>query len=829
MLLIIVLALLCGAGLRFFLRGTAVPVSVALMVLGLVLGGLVLGGADQPPSVAGNWPALTEALQALVNLDPHLILFIFLPTLIFESAYSLEPHLLRRTLPQILLLAVPGLLISALLTAVLVRWWLPWDWNWTLALLFGALISATDPVAVVALLREVSSRKRLETLLEGESLFNDGTAIVLFSLFFSFLSGAVSGSFDSLYLLSEFLRTVLLGGLVGGGCGWLVSRWVRRIYNDPLLETVLSITSAYLTYFVAEQVLHASGVVAVVMLGLYFSGPGRSRFSPAAIDFLHHFWSILADAANTLIFLLVGLMIAGSVQQLSLEVVWLVLVLYVGLQVIRGVSILVLMPLLSRLGIGMSRDKSAVLIWGGLRGAVALALAMMVARSPAIAAPVGEQVLVLTAGVVVLSLLINGSTLRPLFRFLGLDRLPDAKMRMIQQAEARIEKQLLLALPALRKRTLTQVIDWHSLEQEALAPLISVSIPLSSEKGARGVSAASNGADGALVTEFRRRLLETERQCYWRQYRDGYLGREATARLIASVEWALDGEPKLHPRPVLERYWQAPTLVVWMRRTPGLERWATRIVYHRMILAYDIARGFIQGQNAVLAFLGELAPDDESGSKARHELLMNKRETYRLLELLKTSFPELAQEAEHHSAVRTLLIQKQALIEQYQTEGLLDQAEAERLIDALSRRLQSRHAHPVNQAPLPDPIQLVAQASWMKRLAPDAQQHLLAHVEQRVYEAGEIIVAQGAETTALIIVVRGTVEQQVWRVGESSMVDILGPGDTTGVSAVVEGMHQATLRTVTPVDIFWIPGAILASLIERDPELATLLVKSSER
>ena len=118
----------------------------------------------------------------LADIEPHLILLLFLPTLIFESAFGLETHLFKRMFSQIAILAVPGLLVTTTLTAALVYYLFPWSWSWAVCFLFGALISATDPVAVVALLKEVSSRKRLETLIEGESLLNDGTAIVLFTL-----------------------------------------------------------------------------------------------------------------------------------------------------------------------------------------------------------------------------------------------------------------------------------------------------------------------------------------------------------------------------------------------------------------------------------------------------------------------------------------------------------------------------------------------------------------------------------------------------------------------------------------------------------------------
>ncbi|MCG8613331.1 MAG: cation:proton antiporter, partial [Pseudomonadales bacterium] len=166
-LIFVVGSLLIGAATRFFMRRSSIPYSVSLLIIGLFLG---TGHRFLETDI--HFPLLSATIEQVADIDPHLILFILLPTLIFESAYSLEVHLFRRIFNQIAILAIPGLIVSTLLTAAFVYYLFPWQWSWAIALLFGALISATDPVAVVALLNEVSSRKRLETLIEGESLLN---------------------------------------------------------------------------------------------------------------------------------------------------------------------------------------------------------------------------------------------------------------------------------------------------------------------------------------------------------------------------------------------------------------------------------------------------------------------------------------------------------------------------------------------------------------------------------------------------------------------------------------------------------------------------------
>lgn len=265
-LIFVVLSLLLGALVKSLPKVLTSPYSVVLL-----LAGLSIGLYSRTAHMEENLPELSLALAELAQVDPHLILLLFLPTLIFESAFAMETHLFSRMVSQIAILAVPGLILTTILTAALAHYFFPWQWSWTVCFLFGALISATDPVAVVSLLKEVSSRKRLETLIEGESLLNDGTAIVLFTLFYSLLSLGGEPSFDALAISGSFLSVVLFGLIIGLAVGAIVLLWIGRLFNQPTIEITLTISAAYIAYFIAENIFHVSGVVAVVALGLLLS------------------------------------------------------------------------------------------------------------------------------------------------------------------------------------------------------------------------------------------------------------------------------------------------------------------------------------------------------------------------------------------------------------------------------------------------------------------------------------------------------------------------------------------------------------------------------
>lgn len=193
-------SLVLGIASRHLLRGTRVPYTVALLVLGIGLGSLEYGTSH-------GLGKLGAGIRLWANINPVLLLSVFLPALLFESSFAMEVHQIKRCMAQMLLLAGPGVLISTFCLGALLKITFPYNWNWNTSLLLGGLLSATDPVAVVALLKELGASKKLNTIIEGESLMNDGTAIVVFQLFYRMVLGQNFNVGD----IIKFLSTVSLG------------------------------------------------------------------------------------------------------------------------------------------------------------------------------------------------------------------------------------------------------------------------------------------------------------------------------------------------------------------------------------------------------------------------------------------------------------------------------------------------------------------------------------------------------------------------------------------------------------------------------------------
>ncbi|MDD3568863.1 MAG: sodium:proton antiporter, partial [Bacteroidales bacterium] len=442
-LLFIIIALLIGTATRYWLRKSPIPYTISLLIIGLLL-----GLAYRVGFLSSFWGIgesdglfiLGESIKWAGHIDPHVIFYIFLPTLIFEAAFAMHVHTFKKSFANAFILAVPGIIVAILLTGAFVMLINVLNlglgmWTWPVAFMFGTIISATDPVAVVSILKEVGASKKLATLIEGESLLNDGTAIVIFMVFLSAITGSAEGN----HAVVEFLRVALGGVAVGVIIGWLVVSWLRRVFNDALFEITVVVSAAYLAFFVAEHFFHISGVLALVAFGIMMAGIGRTRISPQVAHFLHEFWELAAFIANTLIFLIVGVVIALRVSFTTRDFVILILI-YISILVIRGLVLLLFYPLMKRIGYGLNPKDGIIAWWGGLRGAIGLALALIVASEASIDMEIRTQILSLTAGIVFLTSLINATTIKPLIDWLGLTKVGDARLQLFSQTVAMLRK-----------------------------------------------------------------------------------------------------------------------------------------------------------------------------------------------------------------------------------------------------------------------------------------------------------------------------------------------------------------------------------------------------
>ncbi|MEO1376684.1 MAG: Na+/H+ antiporter [Cyanobacteria bacterium J06635_10] len=346
----------------------------------------------------------------LVNLSPELILAIFLPPLLFEAAWNLKWSNLKRDFFPITLYAVIGVVISIIGVALGLNQIA--GISLTTALLVGASLSATDPVSVTALFRELGVDKRLTTLMEGESLFNDGMAVVAFSFLVALPLGTAKLGIQEVVL--ELISVVGIGLAVGGLIGFGIS-YLTQKFDLPLVEQSLTLVSAYGTYIIAEE-FGGSGVIAVVTTGLILGNYGsRIGMNPRTRVIVSEFWEFVAFFVNSIVFLLIG----DQIQFANLADNLLIIgVTIAGMVVSRFISVYAL-GLFSNSVVksDISIPQQTILWWGGLRGSVSIALALSV---PTILGSQREDIISTVFGVVLFTLLVQGLTTKPLLQKLNL-------------------------------------------------------------------------------------------------------------------------------------------------------------------------------------------------------------------------------------------------------------------------------------------------------------------------------------------------------------------------------------------------------------------------
>ncbi len=345
-------------------------------------------------------------LKISLHLSRDLIFSVFLPPLVFEAALYIRWADLKKDLPVVGLLATLGVVFAAAVTAAGMHYLLQWEWPG--ATLFGVLIAATDPVSVIATFKEAGLQGRLRLLIESESLLNDGTAAVAFVAVLGILSGEHQGPVS---LVGSLIVIIGGGALIGAAIGYGFMILTGRT-TDPLVEFTLTTLAAYGSFSIAEH-YQLSGVLAALSAGLVVGNYRRNTFlSYSRRQELMTFWEYVAFIANSLIFILIGVQEA----QQHFRGLWLPVLIAIGLVTLgRAVSIYPLCALFSRSRLRVDMQHQHVLFWGGLRGALALALAL--------ALPDGlahrDMIVALTFAVVAFSVFVQGLTITPLLRKSG--------------------------------------------------------------------------------------------------------------------------------------------------------------------------------------------------------------------------------------------------------------------------------------------------------------------------------------------------------------------------------------------------------------------------
>ncbi|PJK28909.1 cation:proton antiporter [Minwuia thermotolerans] len=780
------------------------PYTVLLAVVGIILGLLISAAHD---AHLGPVSDLLHSFESF-DLTSEIIIFVFLPALVFESSLSIDVRKLMADIRPILFLAVIGLLISAFMVGGAV--YAVSGMGFVVCLLLGAILSATDPVAVVAIFKDLGAPKRLAILVEGESLFNDATAIVLFNILVAMILGAaeadlIGGAFG---FLQVFVGGIVVGYLMARGFAWVIG----HVGGIALVEVTLTISLAYLSFLVAEHYLHVSGVMAVVTAALVMGSYGRTTISGHGWHLLQETWENLGFWANSLIFVLVG-MAVPQILSVFTGGMWTTLVVLIATAFFaRGLLTHAVLPVLSRSGIAanVSLGFRTVMWWGGLRGAVSLALALAVLENEAFPVDVRNFIAALVCAFVLFTLFVNATTVGAVMKAFGLDRLSPADLAVRNRTIARALDDISKAVPRWAER--------HNIPGEVGAQVAGDYARRVEEMNtAEGTAVELSDGDwlkiGLLATVGR------ERQGYLDHYSRGYVPSATARELVALTDELMDATKtggvegyRSAADKLLEFNWRFMLSMQVQRRFgmagPLGKRLANRMERLRTVIAV-LAEVRDQGIDDIRALVGDPAADRLC------EILDERRETVMsALNALRVQYPDYAGKLQRRYLQQVAIRRERSDYARLHDEAIIGAEIYANLQQELEEREDELGQRPALDLGL-DPEQLVAGVPLFQGLSQDRIQAIAALLKSELALPGENLCRKGETGDAMYFVSSGAIEVRV----EPEPV-MLGSGDFFGEIALLkDAPRTADVVAKTFSDLLILERRDFQKLLDANPDL----------
>lgn len=792
------------------------PYTVILAILGLLIGtGAIFLLRTELTDV------LNPVAEAILGLPirSNVFLYVFLPTLLFQATLGMN---LRRMLDDwvpILVLAVVAVVVATISIGYAVYWAsaLPL----AVCLLIGAIVSTTDPSAVVSIFRSISAPRRLARIIEGESLLNDAAAIALFGLFMGFVM--LGGQDPS---LGDALARFPL--LIAGGAftGWLAARisvWIMALFSrHELAQISISVALPYLAYIGAEQSVGASGVIAVVAAGLTLNLTGPGRLPPQAWVNLRELWDVLAHWAGALIFILAALLIPRLLEQVQVKDFVLIVVIILAAIVARVVILFGLLPLLTlvRVSPAVERPYRVAILWGGLRGAVTLALALAVTENFLVPVEVKRLVGILATGFTLFTLIVQGTTLRAVIGWLGLDRL------------SAIDEALSRQVVAVALQTVREDVSRTAENYELSRDIVRSEAMSFGERLQDAVKAAEDSTDildSDRITLGLIALAGHERDTILARVRERTISARMAEKILSNADRLIEGV-RSHGR---SGYRRAARRSVEYGRTLR----AAMQLHSRLGLSQPLARmtadrfELLLSQRLILRDLGAFIDGRIRRIHGRRvavllrELLTRRIEAVETaLEGLRLQYPGYAEKLERRFIRRTALRLEEREYTAMREDGLIGTEVYTALMQDLGARRGATEKRPRLDIAL-QRAELVRRFSLFADLDDAALRRLGRALRTRYVNPGDVITRKDSAAKSVFFIASGAVELeaagQTWR---------LGRGEMFGQMAVLmKKARRAEVRAIAPSTLLVLDETRFRRLLDRSVALQEAVLASAEK
>lgn len=792
------------------------PYAVVIACLGILVG--VAAAFFLHTELTDALNPVAAAILAL-PIRSNVFLYVFLPTLVFQVTLGLNLRRMADDWVPILVLAVVAVFVATFMVGYALA--IVSALSLSAALLVGAIVSTTDPSAVVSIFRSISAPRRLARIIEGESLLNDAAAIALAALFLEYVTAGLPEP-SVLGALARF-PMLLVGGVVTGWIAARVAIWIMALFARHELAVIsVSIALPYLAYIVAEQSVGASGVIAVVIAAMTLQLTGPRRLPPNTWTNLREVWDLLAHWAGALIFILAALLIPRMLESVQWRDLGLILVVVAAAIAARAVILYLLLPLLTRMGLSpvVERPYRVAIMWGGLRGAVTLSLALAVTESFLVPADIKRQVAILATGFTLFTLLVQGTTLRPVIGWLGLDRLSPLDLALYKQVIA-------VALQTVRE-DLARVTENYDLTRETVRSEAK-RFGKRLETVVKSADAATDIPDKDRVTLGLIALASAERDAIVERFRDRTISSALSERLLSDADALIEAS----------RFSGRGGYNAAARRGLGYGRGlrlATRL-HNRLRISRPLAHitatrfGLLLSQRLILRDLHGFIDGRIRRIHGRrvadllHSMLDRRVERVeQALEGLRLQFPGYAEEMERRIIRRTALRLEEREYDTLLEDGLI----SEEVYSALTQDVRARRDR-AEATPLLDlavqKTELVRRFPLFSGMTDAVLNRLVRALVTRYVDAGEIILRRETPSRSVFFVASGAVELevggQVWRLGRGEMFGQMG--------LLMRRPQRVQVRAIAPSTLLVLDEERFLRLLKRSKAIQTAVQDSARQ
>jgi CPA1 family monovalent cation:H+ antiporter len=735
-----------------------------------------------------------EYAPILIKIFPEVIVVILLPILIFDAAYDMDISEFRTDFGQIIGLATVGLGISTFIIGYLIHYFFRFDLLPSLT--FGALISATDPISIVALFREIGIPKRLQNIVEGESLLNDATAFVMFQV----LVGITMHSMNSNNILGPAIGhffSILLGGiLLGAVLAYAISLLLRFVSVSGSAQLGITVVAAFVSFLVAENIFHVSGIITTITVGLYLGSRARTKLNKDALNGMRYVWGFLALSANIIVFFAVGVTVDPSVLLLSAKFILpTIAIVYLA----RTVSVFATVSILNRVKWiqKISGLYQVVLAWGGLRGGLALGLVLTLPET----FPYKSIFVSLAISVVLATLFVNALSTRKLLQVLKLDRLNLEDEKFYYKTVELIQEKIFTPLESLAT---DGIISTDLVENKKLQ---SLKIFLDGHIHFISQMLKNDDADLKFATAT---VLLREKQYYDKKLEDKILSKLSYYHLIRFVDERINFYKLEHFQDLKDYHFEFPqsnsiqTIIAqWIK------------LIHDQLLIQRLAIELEVILNIKLALISVLK--DVTHPKVREIVLswlsvatLKLDEFYRL-------YPLYSSAAQMHYVSNSLYASAMAEAIELREFLIIGQPVFSRVSEKIQEILDQSVAESV-QLFDPRKTELLSHAPLFQDFSKEAIEALSRMAKVRVYPKGKVIAVKGEKVNSFFLITAGMAEIIKDLSDNLTEKPKIISGDSFGeMSLLFNKPNTATIRAILDTEVIEIDRNILRNLMRAFP------------